>query len=70
MMTVRQKLDKCKNSLEAHVSRGGGRIGLHGTKLELRYDDLRMEALKGGEWRDYCAAHAFAFSHRGLDFFA
>lgn len=70
MQTTRQKLEKCKKSLEAFVARGGGRQSLRGTQLELRYDGLRIAAMEGEDWRSYCAAHGLETSHSGHDLFA
>lgn len=70
MLTTRQKLDKCKASIEAHIARGGSRNSARGLVLEARYDNLRLVALENGEWRQYCEAHDMCFSHRGFDLFA
>lgn len=69
-MNTRQKLDKCKKSLQAYVARGGSRSAQRGVELELRYDSLRSEALQNDEWKAYCEEHDLYFTHRGLDFFA
>lgn len=70
MQTLRQKLEKCKTSIEAHIARGGTERSIRGNRLQIRYDILRLAARDSGEWRDYCKAHELDFGHDGFDMFA
>lgn len=68
--TTRQKLDKCKASIAAHIARGGTRNSARGLTLEIRYDGLRLALQDSGEWWAYCAANDLDTRHVGFDMFA
>jgi hypothetical protein len=74
VQTFRQKLEKCRKSLEAHVARGGTPKALRGMHLIDRYNGLRNQRSDDesvfAEWAVYCKDHGFSHRHDAGDFFA
>jgi molybdenum-dependent DNA-binding transcriptional regulator ModE len=65
MMNVIQKLNKTRNSMNAHMDRGGRERSLRGQDLIMRYNDLKSEAEEQGVWAEYCKQQNAVESHFG-----
>jgi hypothetical protein len=74
MQTLRQGLEKCRTSLEAHVSRGATPAAQRSMLLIDRYNGLRNQRMDNQaalvEWASYCQAHGLDHRHDAGDFFA
>jgi hypothetical protein len=74
MQTLRQKLEKCRKTLEAHVSRGATPAAQRSMDLIDRYNGLRNQKMDSqasfDEWVLYCQANGFDYRHDAGDFFA
>lgn len=73
MQTFRQKLEKCRRSLEAHVARGYTPAAYRSMLLIDRYQGLRLQIVDNeanfDEWVAYCKEHGLDFRHKAGDFF-
>jgi hypothetical protein len=74
MQRFRKKLEKCRKSLQAHVSRGSTPASLRSMMLIDRYQGLRSEIIGNesalNEWAAYCRDHGMDFRHTAGDFFS
>ena len=74
MLTFRQKLEKCRKSLMAHVDRSNTPKGRRSVELIDHYQGLRSQIVgddtTSKEWAAYCQGHGFDFRHDAGDFFA
>lgn len=67
---VIKQLERTANSLNNHISRGGGQNSQRGYQLADRYNDLRSQAIHNGNWQDFCKQRNWDTSHTAQDFFA
>lgn len=64
-MNTIEKLTKTKNSMNAHMDRGGSERSARGQELIVRYNALKWIAEDQGVWTKYCELNNAVESHNG-----